>query len=477
MDIRDGGAVGVWLAHELKQAGLGRPRLLFAAGRGEVVMKRMRLPKPTGKTEHEIAGMVRLQMARQVTVPLEGTAVDFLTLGEEPAEGGAPTVGVLAAAMPGDRLLWYDKVARGSGCKVARISLRPAGLAAMLADVSLTHSGPILGVGIGSASVEIVVVGSGHLLFARSADLGTASTGGDGEASLVQKIAIEAKRTWMSYRVSDESSVVDAVVVAGEGRLAKEIAERCGEALEMPWKLAPPARGVELPRGASEQERLAAVPVIGMLVEQASGRESLDFAHPRKAPDVAAARRQQVLAAAFGLIVVGGASWLFANRQIAGLDRDLELAKARGQSLQAEYNGYLKETARLDHIRAWTKPGADWVSHTRSLNNAMPAPTDAHLDQFAGRLQSVVTFAAKEGRYDSAGWKVSQEADFTLAGHAKRRDIADDLRRKLLSMYDQVENKGPDVPDRFAFDITENLSPSLPADSTKKPAPSKGGGE
>jgi hypothetical protein len=326
-------------------------------------------------------------------------------------------------------------------------------------------------VGVGSASVEIVVVGNGHLLFARSADLGGGgAAGGEGETSLVQKIAIEAKRTWMSYRVSDESSIVDAVVVAGDGRLAKEIAERCGEALEMPWKVAAPAGGVELPRGAAEQERLAAVSVIGMLVEQASGRESLNFARPRRAPDLAAARRQRVLAGTLGAIVLGGMSWMYASHQLGGLRGELAELKARRQTLQTQYAGYVRDQARFDHARLWSSADIDWIGHARWISETMPDTRQAQLDEFGATLRPKLTFVSADGTYDPKDWQASSGAGFTIAGHVKRRDTADDIRRKLVSFYDQVESKGPDVPDRFAMDFSTRVV--SPGGATR---PSSGG--
>ena len=102
VDVRDGAATGAWAATELDKAGMGRARLVFAVPRGEVVLKTLRFPKGEGSGEAELAGMVRLQMTRQLTMAVEGTAIDYAPIGEEEGEKGSVTV--MAAALPGERM-------------------------------------------------------------------------------------------------------------------------------------------------------------------------------------------------------------------------------------------------------------------------------------------------------------------------------------------------------------------------------------
>jgi hypothetical protein len=241
----------------------------------------------------------------------------------------------------------------------------------------------------------------------------------------------------------------------------------------MPWKLLEGAAGAELPRAVPELERLTAAPLVGLLMETASGRPVLDFAHPRRMPDVGAKRRQQALAAALAVIVVGGFGWLLASRDLAGLDKELKAAQGEGARLQGEYNDFLRESAKLEHVERWTKAGVDWIAHTRWLSEQMPDPNQAQLDQFGGRMTSQVVFTPKDGRYDKTAWSVLPGAEFSLTGRMRHKDLSDDLRKKLVSFYDQVATKGPDVPNRFAFDMTTALA--SPQDAGKSGAPKTGG--
>ena len=123
---------------------------MIAAPRGEVVLKRLRLPKTTGAGDAELAGMVRLQMARQLTMAIEGTAIDYVTIesgargvaGEAPttAPGSAGTLDVLAAALPADRMQWYVAMAEAAGCSIERVGLRASGAAATASAGSRTRA-------------------------------------------------------------------------------------------------------------------------------------------------------------------------------------------------------------------------------------------------------------------------------------------------------------------------------------------------
>lgn len=485
MDARDAEAVGAWIGKELEAAGLGKGKLVFAVPRGEVVLKRLKLPRGDGVGETELAGMVRLQMARQLTMAMEGTAIDYVPVGgAAEADGGAKTASVMAVALPGDRVAWYQGVADAAGAKVERLGLSSSGAAAYLAGASQRRTGPVMGVSVGSRAVEFVVVEDGQLGFARSADVGPSGEGSETPESLVQRIAVEAKRTWMSYRVSEESAEVDAVVVAGEGDLATELGRKCGEALEMTWEVAGAPMGVRLPSEMPEPDRLMASPLIGLLLEESLDRPVLDLAHPRKAPDLAAARRQKVLLAALALIIAGGGAFLYANRSLAQLRARVNDAAEQDRRLSADYTAFLKAHARLSHLEAWKSAKVDWIAHVRWLADQMPDPRQALLDGISGSLKAAVTVTPKQDWYDKYGWAVQQQAAFAMQGHAKVADVSRGLRERLLApgVY-QVDTKGADTPDQFQYVLTTSrVTPDGPPEGSGKPAsksskPEKGGSQ
>jgi hypothetical protein len=476
VDLKDPAAAGKWLAAELDKAGLARSRLVFCIPRGEVVLKRLRLPR--GEPA-ELAGMVRLQMTRQLTMAVEGTSIDYVPIrgdGATDIEAAAAepgpeptTISVLAGALPGDRMGWYRAVARAAGCRIERLGLRAAGVTALISALSQRHTGPVLGIAAGWGAVEFVIVQDGELVFTRAADVGMAG-GPEGEQGFVARAAVEAKRTWMSYRVGEGSSEVDAVIVPGEGELAQELAQRCGEALEMPSRLCPLPPMVEMEARLSGADALAAAPLIGLLAETVIGRPTLDFAHPRKAPDVGAARRQRVLAAVLGVIVVVGVGAVLASDRLDSLRAELKGLTNRRDTLKAEYGKYLLEDAQLKHIQEWTGAGFDWIAHATQISETLPDPHQAQLDSISGRLAAEVEQVPRDGRYDPDGWRLRQAGGFAIAGKVKKREIADDLRLRLGKVYEQVETKGADTQTSFAFEA-RTTRPTPEQAEAARPAP------
>jgi len=454
IDARDGGSVGSWVRRELARAKISSSRVVFAAPRGEVVLKRLRLPRVAGSGDADLTGMVRLQMARQLTLSTEGIAIDYMPVGNNADPG---QIDVLAAAMPAERMRFLEDVASAAKLKVERVGLRAAGAAALLAGASSRHNGPILGVAPGAASVEFVVVDAGRLVFARSADLGLKELAGDDALTLPERIAVEAKRTWMSYRGGPDSAQIDAVVVAGAGTLATDIARRCGEAMEVAWELAELPASIRLPADMPETEQLKAAPLAGLVAEDLLGAVSLDFANPRTAPDRAAARRQFALLAVLLAIVVGGTGIVYANMSLADLESRAARAQERRTALAKEYGQFVLREARLRHMEEWARSGVDWVAHAAWLSDLMPDPRRARLDSLTGRLTrgNRVVFTPRDGGYNGGQWGVRHDAAITLAGPTTERETANELRGRLMgSQVYTVDSKGADVPKRFSFELT-----------------------
>lgn len=280
VDPSNAGAVGKWLREAL-QAQRGKGSVCIAAGRGEVVLKRLAMPLPPGGDEGDLAGAVALQMARQAAVPMEASVVDYASV-ESP---GADRASVLAAALPGERMGFYRDLCAGAGLTLARVGLRCSGAAALAAEASQKRTGALLVVAPGWSATEFVVVQGGHMVFARSADIGLPEDESE-LPSIADRLGVEAKRTWMTYRASPESGEIEAVCVVSGGPAAEAIGATCAASLEMPMeRLAWPDARVEIKAEADASLALSAAPLIGLLAEASLATRSLNFAHPRRAPD------------------------------------------------------------------------------------------------------------------------------------------------------------------------------------------------
>lgn len=467
----DADAVGKWVGEELKKAGVHRNRSLLAVSRSDVVLKPMDFPVATGMSEAELAGAVRLQMSRQLTMPLEGTAIDYAKLSEKPADGGQlSSVGVLAGAMPADRVNWCRAMSRAAGLTLHRIGLRCCGVAALLGGLSQRKDGPVLGIAPGWASAEFVVVRDGQMVFARAVDISRPGPGEDLTA-YADRLAVEAKRTWMSYQGARGSAPVQVVAVVAEPELAVAIGERAHQSLEVAWDAVAAPAGVEFAASIGVEGREAAISLLGMIVEEAIDRPRLDFANTKKAVDRSAVRRQRVLLAVMAAIFVGGAAWVVSQQSLDSLTRRVAAAKQTQTERKEEFDRFQMEYLRVNHLERWRSVKVDWLAHLGAINEQLPDPRQATADEVSGRVASAeVSFTPKKTEFADDDWTAQQLLEFVVRGRVNHRDVAADLRGRLMnSKLYTVENKGPDVPDKFSLSLL--TTQATPAEKTDRPQP------
>jgi len=493
VDPADAVSVGAWIAEFLEGAGLtpGRSGVTLAVHRGDVVLKRLSLPRAGGGTANrlgprqrsrgDLASMVRLQMSRQVPVSMEGTAIDYVELLSGEASSGLdkPEVSddtvpgvqhVLAGAVPGARMEWIGGVSDAAKIKVGRIGLRSSGAAALLSETCRAIGGPVMGVAPGWSSTEFLVVDQAGLVFARAVDLSLPEHGDIDD--FVQRAAVEAKRTWMAYRATPESSDVLAVSVVADGALSEAIGSACADRLEMAFEPAHLPGVVEFAPGLSERQRSVAMPLAGLLGESILTDLTFDFKHPRQPPDLSAARRQRVLAAALGVVLVFGSAGVLGWVDLANARDELGELTSDREDLDLEYAKLLVEEARIEHMELWVAQGTDWIGHLRWLSDAMPDPGQARLSGFSGVFDSDVAYEPTRRRGSLAGgsWDAQGMTRLTISGPVQTRGVADALRDRLVaSNVYRVTTNGPDVADSFGFSLTTSApSPIAVEDAEEK---------
>ncbi len=481
-------AVGEWIGSEFQRAGLPRGRVVLAVSRGDIVLKQLTIPTSEAGTvtDAELAGIVRLQMRRQLTMPLDGTAIDYLPIGGPKLgswSAAATSRIVMAGAMPADRVAWCREVTAKAGLKLRRIGLRCFGAAAVLAELSQRRAAPVLGLAIGSGSTEFVVVEDGVMTFARAVDIPRPVAKAEFEA-FAEKVAVEAKRTWMSYRASKPGGEAELVGVVGEGELARAVGERCAAGLSCSWDMIGAPAYVEWPAHMPESDRSLAAPLVGMLAETVLERPSMDFANPRRLPDTAARRRQAALIAMLGLIVIGGVGFITADRSLGRLRTELAEAQQREDNARKELDQFFVKHARVSHFERWAGANADWLAYLEHLGGLMPDRTSGQLDQVTARIAATPAFSSGSGgAYLDGTWSAKTAVTFDLDGKVDSRQIASELRERLLGagLY-EVESQGPDVPDKFSIRLTARLPspvpPAQPQNSTTPPkTPATKGGK
>lgn len=486
----DASAIGQWVGAEFQKAQLYTGRVILAASRGDVVLKQLTLPagasrevsgsgtrsgKGGGLLEQEVASIVKLQMARQLTMQGDGTAIDYLSpqlnspsgagalgtgasagTGASPGAQAVPSglMTVMAGAMPADRVAWSRGVASNAGLKLNRIGLRCFGIAALVAEISQRKNGTVLAIAMGSGTTEFVLVEDGQLTFARAVDLERPSSEIDWDG-YAEKIAVEAKRTWMSYRAGMSAAGAEMVAVVGQGQLAQLVGQACAASLGCTSIAVGLPGFVQIPDDMPEAAQAMLAPLVGLLTETVLGRKSFDFASPRQLPDTKAKQRQLVLAGALGVILLAGVGYIAADQKLSGLRADLVVAQAKENELRQELEQHLVRHARVNHFDQWSLAKVDFLAHLKRLHEVLPDPTSGVVTDFNARLASLPVYTAGSGRYPAGSWGNLNEVLVNLSGKVESRRVASELREKLLGdgVY-TVESRGADLPDQFSYQLT-----------------------
>ncbi|MDX2132577.1 MAG: hypothetical protein SFY69_11055 [Planctomycetota bacterium] len=460
--------VGQWVRDELRKAEVPLGRVVLVIPRNDVVLKPLMFPAPADGPlrESDLGGMVRLQMSRQLTVTTEDTPIDFV-----PLRSAGTGVEVLAGALPAERRAWWDQMAGAAGMGVRRIALRCLGVGAILGDLSDRRDGTILGVAVGAHATDLVLVERGGVAMARAIDLARPDGEGGFEA-FAERISVEARRTLGSFRAGRASSGVEGVFVMGEGELCHRVARLCGAALDSPGQSVGPGVLVRVPSAMPEAMRSDCAALLGLALETVQGRVSLDFANPRRAPDTRARLRQAALGGVLGLIVLCGAGYVWADRELGSMRSTLGVLRTREAGLRRESEKLARESARVAHAERWKDARADWLSHIAHVTGTMPEPGPAVLDDLSARAKGDGVYALEEKKsFPSGKWSSRVDVTIDLDGTISGRQVGADLRETLLSRGGYtVETPTADVPERFRL-VLRTRSATAPATGGKDGAP------
>lgn len=446
VDGGDAATLGSWLRERLEQAGLGTGRVVIAAPRSEVVLKLLSVPGGQALDEHELANVVRLQMQRQTAVSIEDAVFDYSPFDVAP---GATDRQVLVGAIPGARLAWRRQVVENAGLKLGGLRLRASGIAELVGAAAEAGDAPALGIGIGPTSAEFALVEHGRLVFARTADLPEPD---DDVERLARRIAVEAKRTAMSFRVAQRTPDVGTIVVLGDDELARQTARLCAADLEVPGTtLLPPIGGLS---DLAPEVARAMAPLVGLAIQDERERVGLDFVNPRREPDRMSGVRRAVLLGMLAAIVAFGASFVARSSVLGSLEDDLDNARARAATLRKEYLDAMATDARAEHLSAWIEAGPEWSAYLGEVVGMLPSPGEGPLDAIALASEPGVTFTKGSSTPYPGAWSTTENGRIGLDGRASSREVSTALRERVLAdgRY-ALTVRGADVADRFSIEL------------------------
>ncbi len=325
VQLKDASALGDFVRRVLLDARIKANSAIVDISRDQAVLNTMSLPSVN---LNALAGMVQLQIAKELPFSLNDAVVDFAVTDHGDAGG---TAGVVVAAIRNEVLGYYRSVCDRAGLKLERVGLRPyANKVAINEMLGARARGRVMFVDVGPRLTEIGILRDGVLVFSRAASvfldededesLPLAAGGPEArervdpgsaleldatppapeplqsatERRQVQNLLVEVTRSAEAYRSTDPGVRFDHIVVGGSSNLEPQLAAEISRRFSVQAELYDPSSVLRADSHSGGQTTAFAASVGLGIGHAEEGRLDFDFLHPKKPMD-AAAKRQQYL--------------------------------------------------------------------------------------------------------------------------------------------------------------------------------------
>ncbi|MFW5653574.1 MAG: hypothetical protein ACOC0P_05970, partial [Planctomycetota bacterium] len=265
----------------------------------------------------------------------------------------------------------------------------------------------------------------------------------------VARIATEVRRSWMSYRVTDDAPDVERIVVIGIDGLAGAVARRLRSELGRPAEVLLSRSQV---RG-NVDELGPAWPLVGMALEYAEERDPLDFMHPKQPPDVAGMRRRIALGGVAAIFCLGLLGWTFAQREIQALETELATLEDEFGETYGRAWDLRRRMVRIEHLERWQSAGVSWLDHMAYIADRLPPADEVVLGGFSGSVDPEGIDEGRERTRDGVNqWEwadIRRTTTFQFDGATTERPVADRLRNRFVEdQYYLAQSVGSDSPNK-----------------------------
>ncbi len=447
-------AVGRWIADAMKRGGFATSgEVLVVLARELATVRRIELPTDD---EAELPEMARLAAQRDTPSEAGPLVVDVI-----PREALDVSMMALATAVPERAVSRVLRIMSAAGFKPTHCSLRTFGTARLLRDVERDGTATV-GIDCSGDGVELVVVRDGDIRFSRGVRI--ADEGG------ADALAVEAKRSWTSWRLGQPEETVGAAVLFGDAVARSAAAEALGKVLGAPVTRFEPPTSIKVEVSADRKALDVVWPLVGLLLESGDGEETINLAAPRKAPDLAARRRSRILIGCGAVTLSALVGWTLGRQSWKSFVSSVEATKEEASAALPIHLRFKRDLARLTHLKTWESTRPEWLEHLRFLNGFSGDTTKVVLDNWSGTLEASDVQLSREGK-----WTVNHDIKIVLEGEAKDRTVADGLRDSLVddARY-ALTSTGPDTEggrrlrSPFSYVLRSN-DPKAPSPRAEKP--------
>lgn len=380
VSVKDASSLGLFIRRAFDQENMRAQSVIVDIPRDQAVLHTMSLP-PVNL--NDLAGMVQLQIAKELPFPLTDAVVDFAVMEQSRS---ANSVDVMVAAVRDEVLDFYRSVCRQAGLKLERVGLRPyANMVAINELLGPQIRGRVLYVDLGPSLTEIGILRDGSLVFSRAASTraddseAELDSSGDAKEKIVQAILVEVTRSAEAYRSTDPGAHFDRIVVAGSTGLEPDLLESLSKRFPAEVRLYDASSVLDASKHQG-QTLTGFAAAIGLgLGHAVEGRLHFDFMHPKRPMDAAARRRQKIplvggIAATIALCAASVYGFGIHPKKVAIAEQQLEIKK-----LTTEKEGYDEIVAIVEAAQLWREEQLIWPDELIAFAGALPDSKDAYL--------------------------------------------------------------------------------------------------
>jgi len=384
--------------------------------REQAILKTLTLPSAR---PNELAGMVALQIAKELPFPASQAAIDFAVA----LDTDATTVEVLVAAVRTEVVEQYRATFQAAGLRLDRIGLRPyANKVALCKLLQFDLPERVLFIDVRPSLTEIDVLRRGVLAFSRAASVlippGAAdaprlsivrdrpptdgpggATGADatddraagGSNEIINALVVEVTRSIEAYRAGDSGATIDHVVIGGDVGVEEMLAEAIQKRLDVTTELYNPASsfGWDADEGAGASAFAA---TLGLVLGHAdTGALHVDFLHPKKTTVASQERLRKapLVAAVVALFLIAGV--VAVARATRAERSELQRIESTIADLKRTQSTKTKFLDLAEELRAFDDDQQVWVDVLYDVFSVLPSHqelvvTHVELNQRDGKV-------------------------------------------------------------------------------------------
>ena len=350
------------LLAELSDLTAHRIRLLLGVSRSQVDVAYLDLPPAT---DDELPDLVNHQLLIEAGDNSDQSIVDFLPLNEDPEEPRRVCTVSIEAAIA---TAMSDECTALAG-KPETIGFQPTATAQRFHHLAPRICEPLLLVNLVDRDVDLIVCEGGTVRYTRGFVVST-----DDQPEVGAQLAVEIRRTLAVSPVDGKQ--VGHVYLFGTLEQHDVLVSLLSDSLDLPVSLLNPFESIDLGDTCTPSDVGRFAPLLGMLQDAVSGRQSIDFAHPRKPPQPRSRWRQFAFyVTAASLLLAAIATFLY--RDHLATRQALNNLQLRADQFQRRLEKVRAKQVIVDAVARWRSDDVTWLDELRDVSARFPHGSDA----------------------------------------------------------------------------------------------------